>query len=67
MKDVALEDFLLVGGTSLALQVGHRIRVDIDLFSNLLFDEEALSNHLISNYNLKLDYIAKHTIKGDSS
>ena len=34
MKDIALRDFVLVGGTSLALQVGHRISVDIDLFSN---------------------------------
>ena len=28
-----LQDFLLVGGTSLALQIGHRISVDLDLFS----------------------------------
>ena len=65
MKDIALRDFVLVGGTSLALQVGHRISVDIDLFSNLSFNEEALSDHLISNYNLELDYIDKNTIKGE--
>ena len=65
MKDIALRDFVLVGGTSLALQVGHRISVDIDLFSNLSFSEEALSDHLISNYNLELDYIDKNTIKGE--
>ncbi len=27
-----LNEFLLVGGTSLALQIGHRISVDLDLF-----------------------------------
>lgn len=29
----------LVGGTSLALQYGHRKSVDIDLFGSLLIDE----------------------------
>lgn len=28
------QDFYLVGGTALALQIGHRISVDFDLFSN---------------------------------
>jgi len=28
----ALKDFILVGGTSLALQIGHRISIDLDLF-----------------------------------
>lgn len=27
-----LKDFVLVGGTSLALQLGHRNSIDIDLF-----------------------------------
>ncbi|MEI7587081.1 nucleotidyl transferase AbiEii/AbiGii toxin family protein [Runella sp.] len=29
----ALEQFYLVGGTALALQMGHRISVDLDLFT----------------------------------
>lgn len=29
----AINDFLLVGGTSLALQIGHRVSVDLDLFA----------------------------------
>ena len=33
MKLDALSDFCLVGGTALALQLGHRISVDLDLFS----------------------------------
>ena len=33
MKDDFLSDFLLAGGTNLALQIGHRRSVDLDLFS----------------------------------
>jgi Nucleotidyl transferase AbiEii toxin, Type IV TA system len=29
--------FLLVGGTNVALQIGHRLSVDIDLFTNTIF------------------------------
>ncbi len=28
------EDFYLSGGTAMALQVGHRVSVDLDFFSN---------------------------------
>jgi hypothetical protein len=45
----ALKDFALLGGTSLSLRWGHRISEDIDLFSNVMFDEmavtEAITNH----------------------
>lgn len=37
-----LNQFNLVGGTALALQVGHRISVDLDLFTNQLFDANEL-------------------------
>lgn len=37
-----LKDFYLVGGTSLALQIGHRNSIDIDLFCNNDFDETLL-------------------------
>lgn len=39
-------DLRLVGGTSLALQIGHRISVDLDLFGNLDADEIAISSAL---------------------
>lgn len=39
-------DLRLVGGTSLALQIGHRISVDLDLFGNLDADEIAISRAL---------------------
>lgn len=34
MKISALDSFRLVGGTSLSLQLGHRVSVDIDLFTD---------------------------------
>ncbi len=39
MKIPELKDFRLVGGTSLALQYGHRNSIDIDLFGDKSFDE----------------------------
>jgi hypothetical protein len=35
MTAEALKDFRLVGGTALSLQLGHRISVDIDMFSDV--------------------------------
>ena len=37
-----LKEFYLVGGTSLALQLGHRNSIDIDLFSQNDFNDEGL-------------------------
>ena len=34
MKSEVFSDFILVGGTALALQIGHRNSVDIDMFGN---------------------------------
>ena len=38
--------FFLVGGTALALQIGHRISVDIDLFTRTDFNPHKLSTEL---------------------
>ena len=38
MREDKLSDFTLVGGTALALQIGHRISVDIDLFTEHSFE-----------------------------
>lgn len=37
MKAEELKDFYLVGGTALSLQLGHRISVDIDLFTDVIY------------------------------
>lgn len=65
MEDTTLKDFILVGRTSLSLQIGHRISVDLDLFSIDSFDEEELSSYLISYYNMELDFISRSTVKGE--
>jgi predicted nucleotidyltransferase component of viral defense system len=53
MQDPLLNDFYLVGGTALSLQIGHRISVDIDLFTNLPFDSIMLSAELKQKYSFK--------------
>lgn len=43
MEVPEMRDFQLVGGTALALQIGHRLSVDLDLFTpNIDFDAEHL-------------------------
>ena len=39
MTNKAFDDLYLVGGTALALQRGHRISIDIDMFTNALYGE----------------------------
>lgn len=42
------EKFRLVGGTALSLQLGHRMSIDADFFSNEDFDKDAATNVLSS-------------------
>lgn len=65
MSDSKLDNFILAGGTALSLQIGHRVSIDLDLFSNESINENNLSEHLQSNYKLELDFISKNTIKGE--
>ena len=51
MNDECLSDFILAGGTNLALQLGHRKSIDMDLFSCSSFDALNLEQHLIKKYN----------------
>jgi predicted nucleotidyltransferase component of viral defense system len=46
MKLDSFNDYLLVGGTSLALQMGHRNSIDIDLFGNCEINEELFTRTL---------------------
>jgi hypothetical protein len=51
MQIPELQQFFLVGGTALALQIGHRISFDIDLFTKEDFDTQPILiklNHLFS-------------------
>ena len=65
MGDERLQDFVLVGGTSLALQMGHRISVDLDLFTEKEFEADELREYLERNYRLQTDYLAFATVKGE--
>ncbi len=65
MSDQLFHDFRLVGETSLSLQIGHRISIDLDLFSDSNFDEIVVKNHLEKNYNLITEFLANETVKGD--
>lgn len=42
MSKPYLEQFFLVGGTALALQLGHRVSIDLDLFTVSDFDQDEL-------------------------
>lgn len=62
--DNHLKDFLLVGGTGLSLQIGHRISVDIDLFTRNPFNEQEYLEYLEKTYRFSLQYMHQHTLKG---
>lgn len=47
-----LNDFSLAGGTALALQLGHRISLDLDFFTSNLFDSANLLEQLRSSYTI---------------
>jgi hypothetical protein len=52
MADEKLSSFNLVGGTALALKIGHRKSIDIDLFTVEDFNSQEISDHLSANYNV---------------
>lgn len=59
-----LKEFYLVGGTALALQLGHRNSIDIDLFSISDFETSDLINLIKSRYVFEELFIRKNTIIG---
>ena len=52
MQQDFLADFNLVGGTALALQIGHRISVDLDLFTDKNFEPSEIKIQLEQHYQL---------------
>lgn len=51
----ALEHFYLVGGTALALQLGHRVSVDLDLFTTEPFDKNELAEIMSAQFDFSLE------------
>ena len=49
----ALDSFALAGGTALALQLGHRISIDLDFFTTNEFDSFALFEMLAETFELE--------------
>jgi len=59
-KDENLSNFYLVGGTALALILGHRKSIDLDMFSPKPFDTEQLLKYLSEKYEfVRLSPFAK--------
>jgi Nucleotidyl transferase AbiEii toxin, Type IV TA system len=56
--------FYLAGGSSLALQLGHRISVDLDFFSSQEFDTQRLSERLKSIGNLVIEQQSRGNLIG---
>jgi hypothetical protein len=48
MRCELFKQFRLVGGTALSLQIGHRLSVDIDLFTDAAYD--SINFNAIDNY-----------------
>jgi hypothetical protein len=57
MEIPELSEFAIVGGTNLSLKFGHRLSVDLDLFTNLPFEKEEVYQAIIKKYpkTIKLD------------
>ena len=62
--DQQFNDFFLVGGTALALQIGHRISIDLDFFTLSSFDKDQLKNVLIKEFDAQFFAIDENAISG---
>ena len=64
MQDVKLNQFNLVGGTALALQIAHRTSIDIDLFTKEKFDPASLNEYLKKKYDFQFIDRSNGTLLG---
>ena len=62
MKTSVFDDFRLVGGTSLSLQLAHRQSIDIDLFTDCMY--ESVDFNAIDDFQRK-NYAYVDTFKTD--
>jgi predicted nucleotidyltransferase component of viral defense system len=53
MQEPFLRDFVLVGGTALALQIGHRKSDDLDFFTTIDFETNQLLPLLLEKYAVR--------------
>ena len=50
-----LQEFHLVGGTALSLMYGHRMSIDLDLFSTSNFNNDVIKDSLIKHFKESVD------------
>ncbi|MCC9073291.1 nucleotidyl transferase AbiEii/AbiGii toxin family protein [Flavobacterium sp. F-65] len=62
MKDEKLKEFNLVGGTALSLMIGHRLSIDLDLFSTQDFDVQSMLAHLSSEHPVTIRDLFDNTM-----
>ncbi len=55
MSQPLLDSFYLVGGTALALQLGHRFSIDLDFFTHHDFDKDVLFDNFKENYDIAIE------------
>lgn len=64
MAEPLFQPFRLVGGTSLSLQTGHRMSIDIDLFTDYPYG--SIDFHVIDELMRKnFSYVTPHTLPGN--
>ena len=59
-----MKNFYLAGGTGLALQIGHRISLDLDFFTGESFDESTLIQKVSEIGDFRLDKKSENSIIG---
>ncbi len=60
MNVSSLQEFSLVGGTTLALRYGHRSSIDLDLFCHEKFDHTLIQKELISEFGSDFVFESGH-------
>ena len=60
----ALENFSLVGGTALSLRYGHRTSIDLDLFSDIKFNNADIEKALFKTFGDAFVYEKTHKAFG---
>jgi hypothetical protein len=64
-QSTALKGFYLAGGTACAIQLGHRISVDLDFFQERQFHADELSRQLaLEGLMLAAEEVSPGTVKG---
>ena len=63
-SDEVLDKFFLVGGTALALFLGHRLSIDLDFFSQSEFDVSKTEVLLQRNYGFNTTGKENNTLRG---